>query len=263
MYVGGFPCGRKSSFWGLRRFLPLRSPLFSCAESREGRAIYFPPFLLSKHKSLIYETIPPFAEPCRAQAHGEGCHFRGILIVPAGQNRSRQALPCPLPGIPVPPANKTHRTEAGFLTFFHAVRPVPERACPPAHAFLFQSGTEALSPFSPFNSGNTFSTEGDAPKYARAMSVPSGSRNFNCRRNCAGSGAASLPVTPWATTSREASPSNSCCKAAATQKPMPPRPAPHTGLKTSSGCCPFPAYSARSNSGNVSVTVTPLCMKTG
>ena len=149
MYVGGFPCGRKSSFWGLRRFLPLRSPLFSCAESREGRAIYFPPFLLSKHKSLIYETIPPFAEPCRAQAHGEGCHFRGILIVPAGQNRSRQALPCPLPGIPVPPANKTHRTEAGFLTFFHAVRPVPERACPPAHAFLFQSGTEALSPFSP------------------------------------------------------------------------------------------------------------------
>ncbi|UQT45798.1 hypothetical protein M5E88_06305 [Akkermansia muciniphila] len=37
------------------------------------------------------------------------------------------------------------------------------------------------------------------------MSVPSGSRNFNCWRNCAGSGAASLPVTPWATTSREAS----------------------------------------------------------
>lgn len=79
MYVGGFPCGRKSSFWGLRRFLPLRSPLFSCAESREGRAIYFPPPLLSKHKSLIYETILPSAEPCREQAHGEILHPRKNL----------------------------------------------------------------------------------------------------------------------------------------------------------------------------------------
>ena len=123
--------------------------------------------------------------------------------------------------------------------------------------FPFPIRNGSTTTFCPFNPGNTFSTEGNAPKYASAMSVPSGSRNFNCWRNCAGSGAASLPVTPWATTSREASPSNSFCKAAAL-KPTPPHPAPHTGLKTSSGCCPLPAYSARSNSGNVSVTVTEL-----
>ena len=173
------------------------------------------------------------------------------LTAQARQNRSRQTLPCPFSSIPVPLANKTHRTEGGFLTFSHAVRPVPKRACPPAYASLFQSGTAALPPFAPL-----------IRVIPSAMSVPSGSRNFNCWRNCAGSGAASLPVTPWATTSREASPSNSFCKAAAL-KPTPPHPAPHTGLKTSSGCCPLPAYSARSNSGNVSVTVTPLCMKTG
>ena len=110
--------------------------------------------------------------------------------------------------------------------------------------FPFPIRNGSTTTFCPFNPGNTFSTEGNAPKYASAMSVPSGSRNFNCWRNCAGSGAASLPVTPWATTSREASPSNSFCKAAAL-KPTPPHPAPHTGLKISSGCCPLPAYSAR------------------
>lgn len=71
------------------------------------------------------------------------------LTAQARQNRSRQTLPCPFSSIPVPLANKTHRTEAGFLTFSHALRPVPERACPPAYASLFQSGTAALPPFAP------------------------------------------------------------------------------------------------------------------
>ena len=67
----------------------------------------------------------------------------------ADQNRSRQALPCPLSSIPVPLANKTHRTEAEFLTFSHDVQPIPGRAYPPSYAFLFRSGTAALLPFDP------------------------------------------------------------------------------------------------------------------
>lgn len=183
------------------------------------------------------------------------------LTAQARQNRSRQTLPCPFSSIPVPLANKTHRTEGGFLTFSHAVRPVPKRACPPAHASLFQSGTAALPPFAPLIRVIPFPQK----EMRQSMQAPCPFLPEAGISTAGGiapaQGQPPFPL-PRGLPPAGSPPSNSFCKAAAL-KPTPPHPAPHTGLKTSSGCCPLPAYSARSNSGNVSVTVTPLCMKTG